>query len=313
MSLPHLTVAYITSRREPMISWFLDSLDRERKTNPIPIRLRVVIVDFLAGTLRGSVFVLGSGVLTPPKPTVWQGPHRLTLVDYFAAANARNTAICHAQDGWIAFVDDLSVLMPGWLSAIHRAMEKNYCVFGAYKKVKRLVVDNGKVVNYEETPGGVDTRWVFGSDNDAIPITSFGTYGCSMAMPVEALLKVNGFDERCDCLGLGSEDDMLGLMLKKQGCELRYDRRMLTFESEERHHWETPMKRVIETGGLTPDKDASWAILREVRDGPGRAPNEHFGPGGISALRQKVIAGEPFPPPTGPLKNWYSGKPTHEY
>lgn len=317
MSIPYLTVAYITSRMEPMLTWFLDSLGRELKREDVSdVRdVRVMLVSFhqfqhpLIGVFKG----ISQVIQVSPKPNVWQGPHRITSQDYFAAANARNTAICHAQDGWIAFVDDLSVLMPGWLSAIHRAMEKNYCVFGAYKKVKRLVVDNGKVVNYEETPGGVDTRWVFGSDNDAIPITSFGTYGCSMAMPVEALLKVNGFDERCDCLGLGSEDDMLGLMLKKQGYELRYDRRMLTFESEERHHWETPMKRVIETGGLTPDKDASWAILREVRDGNGTAPNEHLGPGGLRALRARTLAREPFPPPTGPLTNWYSGKVCSDY
>lgn len=304
-----------------MSQWFFDSLVRETKQDRRGIS--VVVVDFHETEVKecypiGAAEVLGFGdaipvTRTPPKPCVFQGKHRLTSVDYFCPANARNTAICLAPDGFIAFVDDLSVLMPGWLSAIHRAMEKDYCVFGAYKKVKRLVVEDGVPVSYEETPGGVDTRWPHGSDNDAIPITNFGTYGCSMAMPVEALLKINGYDERCDCIGLGSEDDMAGLMLRKQGYDLRYDRRMLTLESEERHHWETPMKRVIETGGQFPDKDASWAILRLVNEGNGRAPNEHLPHGSLAFLRDLVLSGMPFPAPTGPLTNWYSGKPTNAY
>lgn len=304
MTLPHLTIAYMTSRREPMIGWFIDSLRREVGGDYHGITL--LVVDF--HQVR-AIYDLCQRV--PPKPTVWQGPHRLTSVDYFAAANARNTALCHAPDGWIAFVDDLSVLMPGWLAAVRRAMLRGYLVFGAYKKVKSLVVEDGVPVTYEQTPDGVDSRWPLGSDDDAIPLTSGGTYGCSMAMPVQALLDINGFDERCDCVGMGSEDDMVGIMLLKQGYELRYDRRMLTLESEERHHWEPPLKRVIETG--YGDKDASWAMLNAVRGGDGRAPNEHFGAGGLAALRLRILAGESFPSPVGPVTNWYSGKPVSTY
>lgn len=302
MSLPHLTVAYLTSRREPMVEWFFDSLGKEMRDTDDLVGVLVVAVHTEAVRRQTSLRCV------TPKPTVWQGPHRLTKVDYFAAANARNTALCLAPDGWIAMVDDLSVLMPGWLAAVRRAMMGNYLVYGAYKKVKRLVVEDGVAVSWEETPGGVDSRWPRGSSDDAIPIAGVGgTYGCSFAAPVEALLAINGFDERCDCVGLGSEDDMAGLMLQKQGYDLRYDRRMLTLESEERHHWEPPMNRVIETGHA--DKDASWALLNSVRGGDGRAPNEHLCPGGIRALRLKVLAGEPFPLPTGPLLNWYTGVP----
>lgn len=302
MSLPHLTVAYLTSRREPMVEWFFDSLGKEMRDTDDLVGVLVVAVHTEAVRRQTSLRCV------TPKPTVWQGPHRLTKVDYFAAANARNTALCLAPDGWIAMVDDLSVLMPGWLAAVRRAMMGNYLVYGSYKKVKRLVVEDGVAVSWEETPGGIDSRWPRGSSDDAIPIAGAGgTYGCSFAAPVEALLSINGFDERCDCVGLGSEDDMAGLMLQKQGYDLRYDRRMLTLESEERHHWEPPMKRVIETGHA--DKDASWALLNSVKGGDGRSHNEHLGPGGIRALRLKVLAGEPFPLPTGPLLNWYTGVP----
>lgn len=309
---PHLTIGWISCRKEGMFQWFYDSLRKEiAKENFTDVS--VVVVDYHDTVRHGFPTPDFAIKCVKPKPSVWQGEHRLTKESYFGAAGARNTAICLAPDGWFAAIDDLSVLMPGWLSAVHRAMEKDYCVFGAYKKVKRLVVEDGVPVSYEETPGGVDTRWPHGSDNDAIPITNFGTYGCSMAMPVEALLKINGYDERCDCIGLGSEDDMAGLMLRKQGYDLRYDRRMLTLESEERHHWEPPMKRMIETGGQYPDKDASWAILRLVNEGNGVAPNEHFGPGGLRALRDRILTGGSFPPPTGPLTNWYSGRKVREY
>lgn len=296
-----------------MAEWFLDSLEAELLRENLGLNsVFVVIVNFHCSYRTDAVLPYFRILTVPPKPTVWQGPHRLTKTDYFCAANARNTALCFSPDGWIAYADDLSVLIPGWLSAIHRAMDAGYIVYGAYKKVKRLVVEDGVAVSYEETPGGIDSRWPRGSNDDAVPIIGVGgTYGCSFALPVEALLKINGFDERCDVVGLGSEDDMAGLMLMKQGYDLRYDRRMLTLESEERHHWEVPLKRVIEIGYGS--KDASWAILESVKGGNGIAPNEHFGPGGIGALRQRILAGESFPDPTGPLKNWYSGKDVSEY
>lgn len=298
----HLTVAYITARREPCLDWFLGSLRaQERVTGPVD---RVIIVD-----ARRREALWTSGYLSvPPKPTVWQGPHRRTRCDYFAAANARNTALCLAPDGWIAFVDDISVLMPGWLACVHEAMRKGYVVGGAYKKVRRLVVEDGSVVSCEECPEGLDTRWNIGRDDGPVPIGGGQLYGCSLAAPTESLIRVGGFDERCDCVGLGSEDYVLGLQLEQAGCRLMYDRRMLTLESEERHHWEPPMKRVIEK--LDGQPDASHVLLNRVKSGEwGQAENAHLGKGGLRMLRLSVLGGEPFPVPTGPTHNWYSGVP----
>ena len=120
-----LTIAYMTHRKEPLIGWFFDSLDNELGGQYEGVK--VVVVDFYAQPCDGwteedvekrkakFVELSKTDVLhVPPKPSVWQGPHRLTKVNYFAASSARNTAICLAEDGYVVFMDDLSVIMPGW-------------------------------------------------------------------------------------------------------------------------------------------------------------------------------------------------------
>jgi hypothetical protein len=138
--MPHLTVSYFTSRKEPKLNWFLWSLSRELGADFTNVR--IVIVDLWAqamddwtqadvdarmrevGVLAGHLQMpVHQFFHVPPKPNVWNGAHRLTKVNWFAASNARNTAICLAPDGFIAFVDDVSVLRPGWGNAVRRAMD----------------------------------------------------------------------------------------------------------------------------------------------------------------------------------------------
>lgn len=314
-----LTIAYITSRMDCRIEWFFESLAYElgaETKNPL-LGVRVVVVDFHAGKpgradqmARAFETVFGTGkaadyfVHTSPKPTVWQGPHRLTKVDYFAAANARNTALCFARDGWIAYVDDISILMPGWLECVEEARAARYFVLGAYKKVLDLEYGHGHA-KYRPYAPGVDTRWMHGSPDKAVPCTGSWFYGCSVAGPVEGFLEVNGWDEDADCCGMGGEDYTCGLMLERAGYQLRYDRRMLTLESEELHHVEVPLKRVIEK---EPNRlDASLVFLEMVKGGRNKAPN-YFPPGGIQAERARVLAGAPFTVQRIPENSWYSGK-----
>ena len=86
---------------------------------------------------------------------------RQTLEDWFNVANSRNTAICMADGEWIAFVDDLSVLMPGWLAlAGQAAMHPKTITLCRYAKVRDLVVENGKVIEISPRQSilGVDNR-----------------------------------------------------------------------------------------------------------------------------------------------------------
>ncbi len=300
----HLTIAYLTSRKDCRIEWFFESLAQELDGDYRNVRL--VFVDFQwKGRTLGN-FPCPT-VHVQPKPTVWQGQFRLTSQDYFAAANARNTALCLAPDGWIAYVDDLSVLMPGWLTCVRQAMHESYIVFGAYKKVLGLQMSNG-VMSYRETPSGIDSRWGSGRDHP-VPAAGSWLFGCSLAGPVEAFLQVNGWDEDADCCGMGGEDYLCGMALERAGYKFKYDRRMLTLESEELHHAEPPLIRLIEKVDGKPD--ASQVLLKMAIKGRCPAPN-YFPPGGIRAERERVLRGGAFTPARCPEHSWYSGKPLKE-
>ena len=298
MSEPHLTVCYITNRRFPCVQWFIDSLRREMETDADRDKIKIIVVDFYHDEHPDS---LPAHVLhVPPKPCVWNGPHRLTTKDYFAASNARNTGICLAPDGWIAYVDDLSVLLPGWLACVRQAMREGYMVCGAYRKVYGLEVTDGVVQSFVDYKQGHDSRWHGGSDKEAVKHGAGILFGCSLAGPVETFLAVNGWEEKCD--GMGHEDVVMGTVLTKRGVEMRYDRRMMTYEAEELHHTGTPMVRVDKK--MVRYKDASHAILDEAAKGDGRSKNALD----IRALRARVLAGEPFPIPTEPTKHWPDGQ-----
>lgn len=301
----HLTIAYITSRKDCKLEWFLSSLKNQINSDDV---ISIVIIDFymtekakiLFSSVPGSIAVVHSA----PKPCVWQGPHKLTKEDWFAASNARNTALCLAPDGWICYVDDLSVLMPGWLNAVREAVAGNYIALGAYKKVKNLVVENGEVKSYEEYPAGVDSRWGFGKDNEAVPATGGMMYGCSVAMPVEGLLTIGGWPEYVD--GLSSEDYICGLALQNVGYKFKYDRRMLTLESEEHHHLEPSLKR--SDYGTSP-LDKSHAALNIAMSAK---YFDNYYEGGMRKMREEVLSGKPFPVVNNPQHEWFTKTPLSE-
>ena len=60
-------------------------------------------------------------------------------------------------------------------------------------------------------------------------------------MPLEAALKVNGFD--CLTDGIGYEDQSFGQRLQKAGYKLYYDKRMFTAESNDHIEHDTRMIR----------------------------------------------------------------------
>lgn len=298
-----------------MIEWFFDSLHRETKGDYSNISL--VIVDFYAHQRFGEgdkdklpefdsylANFPAEIKYTKPKPTVWQGEYRRTKVDWFAAANARNTAICLAPDGWIAFVDDLSVLLPGWLDRVRVAMAgpQNVITCGAYRKVKELAIIDGMVVGHTNYPPGDDNRLAHVTGPGPHECGSNWLYGCSLAAPVEAFLQINGFPEAL-CDSLGFEDVIAGIMLGKKGYKFVYDPRMMTFESDEMHSQLPVMKR--SDYGVSPN-DKSHAILNIAVGGDGWHPN-YFGEEGIRGLRQRVLAGEPFPTNRVPEHDWYTG------
>lgn len=305
---PHLTIAYITARKDPKIQWFLDSLENQiQQFAGERCDGQIIIVDaysnerklqdqlngfFKAGWLIKHVSV---------KPCVWQGEHRLTKENWFAASNARNTALCLAPDGYIAYIDDLSVLCPGWLLNVRQSMAWNGITLGTYRKVRNLVVEKGEIMSWDkEYLGGQDSRRNYGSKDGAVPCNGDMLFGCSLVGPVEAFLSVNGWPEDL-CDGLSSEDYCMGIVMENAGWKFRYNLNMMTMESEEHHHIEPPFKR--SDYGVSPN-DKSHAALNIARSSK-FFPNS-FGEGGIKELRRKTLAGEPWPIPKSPDREWFT-------
>lgn len=302
----------MTSRENPHIEWFFDSLHTQCKGDYSAFN--VLVVDFHAEK-EGRVAEFAAKFRGPPeklrhvtpKPTVWQGKHRLTSKDYFAAANARNTAICLAPDGYICFVDDLSVVMPGWFQSVLEATTRDAVTLGVYKKVKELQVESGTgvVTHFVEHSAGNDHRIALVRGNPPQPCLAQWHFGCSLVAPVEHYLRMGGFAEGCD--GMGYEDAVTGSAMARNGTKFLIDTRMMTWESEEGHTAGTPMARLDK--GKTP-RDKSHAMIAMYQNA--RHFDNYFGSEGIRGVRARVLAGEPFPITQCPEHDWYDSQPLRE-
>lgn len=290
---PFITVCWISNRPNHCFQWFINSLNHQLIDTDIGSTKIVAVRDYPLGEYQSIIEV----VETDPKPNVWAGKHRLTTQNFFHAASVRNTGLCLAPEGYIAFVDDLSVLLPGWWEQVKLAADGWYVACGTYAKVNKLNVVNGVVESYEDHPAGVDSRKQFFTTDEPFKCSGGWMYGCSMAMPVEALLTVNGFDEGHD--SMSGEDTACGIMLERNGFELRMCPKMMTLESEELHHIGVPAKRIIKP--YPGYKDSSHAILDWILRG-NRTVSPNFQ--NLRELRQKILAGEPFPIPTEPIVDW---------
>ena len=243
MSGGGISVVFVTGRDEPAFDWFADALARQLDDGD---ELEVILVDRLHDATRTARFeraCAGRFALrhVPPKPSPWQGAHRLTTGDRFAASNARNTGLVHARAPYVVFVDDCAVPMPGWWRAVKRGAHGGDVVAGAYERRWQMMVRDGTLLEGRLEVIGRDGRWSLGDDARRVPIAGGQLYGASFAAPRELLLAVNGLDEMCD--GLGQEDVQLGMRLAATGATIWYDRAMLTIESEELNRAGVPLVR----------------------------------------------------------------------
>lgn len=317
------TIVYSTSRPNCGFQWFADSLKNECQGNWTDTR--VVVVDFWAQVMpdldwghnmlaqRKAQFrawcACPEFIHVPPKPTVWQGVHKLTPKHYFDAGNARNTGLCLAPDGHVIFVDDCSVLKPRWLFRAKLSLQRDNVVCGAFQKVRKLKVENGKVISFDHYGPGLDSRMIQIRNWEPIPCPPAWAFGCSLGMPVEALLKVNGQPEGL-CAGMGYEDSITGEAIAKHGYRFIYDPVMMTLEDEDLHHNQFVLRRV-DPGNSPADKShAMLAIGRAV---------DHFDNdfgGGFQNLRQlrdHVLNGGTFPVRLNPQHEWFTKIPLKEF
>jgi len=305
------TIAYMTNRRDPHFDWFLQSLERQC----MPQHQQVIIVDFYADEpgRKESVQELNHGFKithVTPKPSLWQGKHKITKGECFDAGNARNTALCLAREMHIAWVDDVSVLTPNWYSRVLAATARNAITLGSYRKVYNLEVENGLVVDVTDNPIGHDVRRSHVRDLTKVtPCDPRWLFGCSLVAPVETMLDLGGWPEQL-CAGTGYEDCVMALVVRNNGIRTVFDPVMMTVESEEAHHIDVPFLRWDPCKGdpnANPKDDKSHAMLR-IGAGWKKTENGYD----IRELRNHVLLGGEFPVPTGPTTEWFTGTPLTE-
>jgi hypothetical protein len=258
---PAVSVCYITHRLTPRFDWFAASLAHQLQDSD---DIEVVVVDGMRSASRAECVAATVADRFPvrcvaAKPNPMNGPHRITTRDYLATGSARNTGIVHARHPYVVFVDDCSVVMPGWWEAVRRAARNGAVVGGAYQKHWDMDVREGRLITSRVERGGVDSRWDLGSEDGPVGIVGGQLYGCSFGAPRDLLLDVNGLDELCH--PAGGEDYQLGLRLEWAGAEVLYDRSLLTIESEDLHRSSQVPARV--------DRSAEPAAYMEVLKGFG--------------------------------------------
>jgi hypothetical protein len=288
-----LTLIITTCRIQPHYDWILDSL---LKQNDPPEDVKVIAVDFHAATRKG----LPSWVkVVEPKPTVWQGKHRVTRDHWWAKSNALNTALCLADSEWIACVDDCCVLVPTWLTAVKDAMRDNYVVCGTYEKRFNMVVEDGYIVD-DGLLDSYDHRW----EKDTIKdIGGHWFFGCSNAMPLAWALEANGYDESCD--GLRYEDVVFGGMVQRNGHPIKWDSRMKVVQSRNCNPNDVAIRGWDK--GKSPN-DKSHALLKRVA-GATRATHVW----NIPQIRDSVLKGGAFPSEPWPTSDWYDQMPIKDF
>lgn len=301
-----LTIAYITSRADPRFEWFAASLSREMRDAAIDgSRLQVIVVDSLAPRKLEAPFPFEH---RSPKPTVWQGRHRLTRRDYFAPSNTRNTAFALARHEHIAFVDDLSVLLPGWLKAHVHAAANKYVLAGTTSRYFDVVCDSAG--DYRHGMPSPDIRLDHGRDSrlKSLPegdgihrcLASEWLYGGTFSVPLKTALTVNGYDEIYNGGALYDDGDF-GIRVGRTGIDMMITRTCGTIEDELGHTENSAIR--IDNGShngnvlidqLRRDSNRIWTV--------GNVFN-------LKELRDRTLAGNPFPIPTEPSTHWVDGQP----
>lgn len=291
----NLAVIFCTGRANPQLDWVVDGLSAQAQPND---KIALIVVDALSRPARTIGYRDHPSIVylieTSPKPNPWQGAHRLTDRDWFAMANARNTGICLVPDGhdYVAFLDDRARLGPEWLSTVRRGAEQRKSVLaGAYEKRETVGLGTKLVRDHrlDLQPAGLKDchgGWL---------------YGCSMAMPLEWLLAVNGLEEGCD--GLTQEDVILGLMLRNAGYRIDFVPDL--FVSQDRTGPVPSTKGTTYAArdkGISPNDKSHASLVRF-----GTLPRTEITPD-LRQLRARVARGDPWPLPDPDVRDWYDGQ-----
>lgn len=309
-----LTICMTTSRPEPEIKWLIGSLFNQIRKEE-SVSLLIIDLNHVGSRMTHQELLFDNGIKMviesiAPKPNIWQGEHRLTKENWWAVSNARNTALCLCKTDWILFLDDRSVLQPGFMDAVRVAMAGKYIMAGSYEKRQGMTVENGAIkhggiiqAHDPRSPyfGGQDHR-IDVSAGKVVDCQGSWLFGCCLLMPLEWALAGNGYPERCDSLSF--EDCIFGVILQNNKFPMKFDPRAKMIEDRTPDKLGTPMKRSSKERWPNDKTDKAHTSLKWVATAT-RSDNDYD----IRELRAKIQAGEPWPIPNDPdAKDWFDGQ-----
>jgi hypothetical protein len=293
-----LTVASITARKSPRYEWLVAGLAAQVQPSD---EIELVIVDFygrgydeLVTVERSMVPWLKNARVAAPKPTIYQGQHRVTSRDLCAMSNARNTAICLAQYDYIAFLDDGCLLGPDWLATVREGESARASVlvgpYDMHEEGGRISIDSRSQICHQ----------------DKIDCGGGWLYTGNVSMPLEWVLEVNGFEEGCDSMGY--EDCLMGIMLANRGRRVDFVKSMQIQQDRRRiiEAGRHPFPRIYKGESPNDKSHAMWGRFG------GRTRTE-FTPD-LTQLRVTLQNGGsfPIPDPSADYRDWYDGAPLRD-
>lgn len=151
--------------------------------------------------------------LLAPKPTVWRGPNRLTNNDYWDKSNASNTGIVVANNEYLVFIDDSTIVDRNWFVNVRQAMLMGVPFAGGYKYLKpgAKISDTGQILE-----GIVDSDdYRLRKYTYTQPCTEPGEqFGGNMGLPAELAFRLEGYDEIMSGSG-GLEDSEFSVRVNR--------------------------------------------------------------------------------------------------
>jgi len=236
-----ISIVYATYRKNPYLDWLIDSFYNQCIKYDIPTSvIQFIIVDSYLwqdptntderrSNINKWINNRFDYVHVSPKPNPYQGPNKLTSIDYFSAGNARNTGICYAKHSYVLFIDDLSILGEGCLVKILDGASAGLVIGYAYKKLFDIEIESGNIISKTEIQSGIDSRWHLGNNETIVIIRGSQLYGYC-GMPLQVILDVNGYDQICD--SIRGEDYHLGIRIEKMNIPIYYNINVVFYEAD---------------------------------------------------------------------------------
>ncbi len=325
-----LTIAFITARAEPMLGLLTDGLATQMIDGD---DITVLVIDALARDefgrsaddpelvskadadrfyeIRGASSKSALRIRAmPPKPNLWQGAHRIAPRNYFANANARNTALVYCEDDYIAFLDDRTTLGPTWLARVRQGELETR----ESPRLGRNAMASVLCGPVDKHLSGVDTAWGPISYDHRAQHAPHGKlncggawcFGANFALPLAWALEVGGVEEGCD--PVGCEDYIFGSMLQNRGHRLDFVMAMAVSQDRRADVHAEGFPRIGK--GPSGPADKSQVLTRRYRD-----LSHTIDTPDLRALRELVRRGEPLPVPDPNVdhRDWYDGELVRDY